>query len=52
VSWVIAENRPALRGLVRAFQWRLARDERDSAVTTAERLMELIGMTITACDSC
>lgn len=41
VSWVIAENRPALRGLVRAFQWRLARNERDSAVTTAERLMEL-----------
>ena len=41
VSWVIAENRPALRGLVRAFQWRLARNERDSAVITAERLMEL-----------
>ena len=41
VPWVIAENRPALRGLVRAFQWRLAREERDSAVTTAERLMEL-----------
>ena len=41
VSWVIAGNRPALRGLVRAFQWRLARNERDSAVITAERLMEL-----------
>jgi hypothetical protein len=41
VPWVIAGNRPALRGLVRAFQWRLARDERHSALTTAERLMEL-----------
>jgi tetratricopeptide (TPR) repeat protein len=41
VPWVIEGNRPALRGLVRAFQWRLAREERDSAVTTAERLVEL-----------
>jgi tetratricopeptide (TPR) repeat protein len=41
VPWVIATNRPALRGLVRAFQWRIARDERESAVTTAERLMGL-----------
>lgn len=41
VPWVIAANRPALRGLVRAFQWRIARDERESAVTTAERLMGL-----------
>ena len=41
VPWVIADNRPALRGLVRTFQWRLARNERDSAVITAERLMEL-----------
>lgn len=41
VPWVIARNRPALRGLVRAFQWRIARNERRSAVTTAERLLEL-----------
>jgi hypothetical protein len=41
VPWVIAGNRPALRGLVRTFQWRLARNERDTAVLTAERLMDL-----------
>ena len=41
VPWAIAANRPALRGLVRAFQWRIARNERESAVTTAERLMGL-----------
>jgi hypothetical protein len=41
VPWVIAANRPALRGLVRAFQWRIARNERHSAVTTAERFVGL-----------
>jgi SEC-C motif len=41
VPWVIAANRAALRGLVRAFQWNIARNERDSAVATAERLMVL-----------
>jgi hypothetical protein len=41
LPWVIAGNRPALRGLVRAFQWRIARSERDCAVTLGERLMEL-----------
>jgi hypothetical protein len=39
--WVIVGNRPALRGLVRSFQWRLARNERSSAVSTAERLIDL-----------
>jgi hypothetical protein len=41
VPWVIAENRPALRGLVRGFQWRIARGERDPALATAERLVRL-----------
>lgn len=41
VPWVIAANRTALRGLVRAFQWHIARNERDSAVATAERVMAL-----------
>ena len=41
LPWVIEANRPALRGLVRAFQWRIARDERGPAVGTAERLVEL-----------
>jgi SEC-C motif len=41
VPWVIAGNRPALRGLVRTFQWRLARNERNTALLTAERLMDL-----------
>ncbi|HEY0341480.1 MAG TPA: hypothetical protein VGC34_11790 [Steroidobacteraceae bacterium] len=41
VPWDFAANRPALRGLVREFQWRLARNERASAVATAERLMGL-----------
>ena len=41
LPWVIAANRPALRGLVRAFQWRLARNERGPAVSTAEHVMEL-----------
>jgi hypothetical protein len=41
VPWVIAGNRPALRGLVRTFQWRLARNERNTAMLTAERLMGL-----------
>ena len=41
LPWVIEANRPALRGLVRAFQWHIARNERGPAVTTAERLLEL-----------
>jgi hypothetical protein len=41
LPWVIESNRPALRGLVRAFQWHIARDEREAAVGTAERLVEL-----------
>jgi len=41
LPWVIEANRPALRALVRAFQWRIARKERGLAVNTAERLMEL-----------
>jgi SEC-C motif len=41
VPWVIAGNRPALRGLVRTFQWRLARNERNTALLTGERLLEL-----------
>jgi hypothetical protein len=41
VSWDVAANRPALRGLVREFQWRLARNERTYALATAERLMGL-----------
>jgi hypothetical protein len=41
LPWVIEANRPALRGLVRAFQWRIARHERGAAVATAERLVEL-----------
>jgi tetratricopeptide (TPR) repeat protein len=41
LSWVIAPNRPALRGLMRAVQWRLARKESDRAMATAEKLLEL-----------
>ena len=41
LPWVIEANRPALRGLARTFQWRLARKERGLAVNTAERLVEL-----------
>ena len=41
LPWVIEANRPALRGLVRTFQWRLARNEKGPAISTAERLMEL-----------
>jgi tetratricopeptide (TPR) repeat protein len=41
LPWVIEANRPALRGLVRAFQWHMARNERGPAVNTAERLLEL-----------
>ena len=41
VPWVIAENRPALRGLVRGFQWHIARGEREPALATAERLVRL-----------
>jgi tetratricopeptide (TPR) repeat protein len=41
LPWVIAENRPALRGLVRGFQWHVARGEREPALATAERLVRL-----------
>ena len=41
LPWVIEANRPALRGLVRAFQRHIARNERGAAVNTAERLMEI-----------
>jgi tetratricopeptide (TPR) repeat protein len=41
VPWVIAENRPALRGLVRGFQWHIARGEREPALAIAERLVRL-----------
>jgi hypothetical protein len=41
LPWVIARNRTALRGLVRALQWRLARNERADAIVTAETLLEL-----------
>ena len=41
LPWVIDPNRTALRGLMRALQWRLARNERVSALGTAERLLEL-----------
>ncbi len=41
LPWVIAENRSALRGLMRTIQWSLARKERARAVSTAERLLEL-----------
>ena len=41
LPWVIEANRPALRGLVRAFQWRIARSERGPAVSTAEHPLEL-----------
>jgi tetratricopeptide (TPR) repeat protein len=41
LPWVIASNRPALRGLMRAVQWHLARKERSRAVGLAELLLEL-----------
>jgi tetratricopeptide (TPR) repeat protein len=41
LPWVIDRNRIALRGLMRALQWRLARNERVSALGTAETLLEL-----------
>jgi tetratricopeptide (TPR) repeat protein len=41
LPWVISRNRNALRGLMRALQWRLARNERADAVVTAETLLEL-----------
>jgi tetratricopeptide (TPR) repeat protein len=41
LPWAIAENRPALRGLVRAFQQRLARNDRRGATATAEKLLRL-----------
>jgi len=41
LPWVIEANRPALRGLVRTFQWHRARNERGPAVNTAERLLGL-----------
>jgi hypothetical protein len=41
LPWVIVENRSALRGLVRGFQWYIARGEREPALATAERLVRL-----------
>jgi hypothetical protein len=41
LPWVIASNRPALRGLMRAVQWHLARRERSRAVAMAELLLNL-----------
>jgi tetratricopeptide (TPR) repeat protein len=41
IPWVVAQNRPALRGLVRTFQQRLAQNERRSAITMAETLLGL-----------
>jgi tetratricopeptide (TPR) repeat protein len=41
LPWVIAGNRPGLRGLMRALQWQLARNERTRALSTAERLLDL-----------
>ncbi len=39
--WALEENRPALRGLLRKFQRCMARDDRDGARATAERLLHL-----------
>lgn len=41
LPWVIERNRTALRSMMRTLQWRLAQNERDIAVTTAETLLEL-----------
>jgi SEC-C motif len=41
LPWVIGANRAALRGLMRAFQWHLARNERIHAINTGERLLAL-----------
>ncbi len=41
IRWGVAQNRPALRGLVRTFQQRLAQNERRGAITTAETLLGL-----------
>ena len=41
LPWVIERNRTALRSLMRRLQWRLARNERHIAVTTAEALLDL-----------
>jgi hypothetical protein len=41
LPWVIDRNRTALRSLMRTLQWRLARNERDTAVATAEALIDL-----------
>jgi hypothetical protein len=41
LPWVIANNRAALRGLMRAIQWSLAKNERSRAVATAETLLRL-----------
>jgi tetratricopeptide (TPR) repeat protein len=41
LPWIIARNRPALRGLMRSVQWRLARKEPERAMATAEKLLEL-----------
>jgi len=41
LPWAIERNRTALRSMMRMLQWRLARNERDTAVSTAEALLEL-----------
>jgi tetratricopeptide (TPR) repeat protein len=41
LPWAIARNRTALRSMMRTLQWRLARNERDTAVATGEALLEL-----------
>jgi hypothetical protein len=41
LPWVIAQNRAALRGLVRMFQQRLARNDRRGAMDTAEKVLRL-----------
>lgn len=41
LPWVIERNRSALRSMMRMLQWRLARNERDAAVATAEALLAL-----------
>jgi hypothetical protein len=41
LPWVIAGNRPALRGLMRMIQWSAAKNERSRAVATAQMLLQL-----------
>ena len=41
LPWVIVGNRAPLRGLMRAFQWHLARNELMPAINTAETLLAL-----------